>query len=213
VNVATKWELKRQASYDTLVTAAASRFHDDGYAATRVEDIVEGTGYSKGAFYFHFANKLECFWHVVDHRNAQRGEWWHIVDAHDPATTSLDELLATVFGHFEASNDGMNRWILVMVDFHQQHRQDPEVQARVAEIYDGWVGDVESFVRALQAGGWIDPDVDPQPLARQVFAYSEGIRVHSALYDMGPDGGGGLAVTGVRALLEPARTAQVAKRS
>lgn len=32
----------------------------EGAAQTRVEDIVEDTGYGKGSFYFHFPNKLDC---------------------------------------------------------------------------------------------------------------------------------------------------------
>ncbi|HEX3737923.1 MAG TPA: TetR family transcriptional regulator [Solirubrobacterales bacterium] len=50
----TKWQQKREASHAALVDSAMHRFHEQGYAATRVEDIVAGTGYSSGAFYFHF---------------------------------------------------------------------------------------------------------------------------------------------------------------
>jgi len=60
----TKWDHKRDASYNALVRSATHRFQAKGYAATTVADIVAGTGYTPGAFYHLFANKADCFWHV-----------------------------------------------------------------------------------------------------------------------------------------------------
>jgi hypothetical protein len=86
------------------------------------------------------------------------------------------------------------------------------VQARVAGYYEGWVGDLVGFVEALQAGGWLDPDHDALALARQMFAYGEGGRVHAQLYDMGPGEFERTMLGGLLALLEPARV-QVSSRS
>jgi TetR/AcrR family transcriptional repressor of nem operon len=178
----TKWDVKREASHEALVDSAMRRFHELGYAATRVEDIVAGTGYSSGAFYFHFPNKTECFWHVVERREQLRGDWSGLLDGLEPATTSLEEVLARVFAYFAEALDGLNGWILVMVDFHQQHRDDPVVQARLAEIYARWHGELDRFVGALQSAGWVAADRDPALLATQLFAAAEGMTAHASLY-------------------------------
>jgi len=183
----TKWQVKRGASYERLVDSAMRQFHDRGYAATRIEDIVAGTGYTAGAFYFHFKNKADCFWHAVEYRQRQRGDWSRLTADLDPATTPLAEILDRVFGHFATTHNGMHHWALVMVDFYNQHRGDPEHQERLTATYARWHAEIVRFVDALQEGGWVNRDRDPDVLATQLFAATEGFRVHAALYDRDPD--------------------------
>ncbi|HVS99470.1 MAG TPA: TetR/AcrR family transcriptional regulator [Solirubrobacterales bacterium] len=179
----TKWQRKREASRAALVRSAAHSFHERGYAATRVEDIVAGTGYTSGAFYFHFTDKAECFWTVVEHREGLRGEWWEIVlEGLDPGEVPLGEVLGRVFAHFDRTLEGLNEWVLVMVDFHQQHRGEGVPEARLAEVYRRWHEEMVSFAEALAERGWIDGGRDPDVLATQVFAFAEGLAVHARLY-------------------------------
>ena len=185
----TKWQLKREASLDALTRSAMRQFHDHGYAATRVEDIVEGTGYTSGAYYFHFKNKADCFWHVIAYREQLRGDWpTQILDGLDPATTGLEQVLGSVFAHFAAAESGASAWVLVMVDFHQQHRYDPEAQTKLAETYRRWHAGLAGFVTALEQGGWVDPKRDPELLATQIFAYTEGTITHTNLYKLDQPG-------------------------
>lgn len=198
----TKWEEKREASYQALVDSAMRQFHDHGYAKTRLEDILEGTGYTSGAFYFHFKSKADCFWHAIEHRQSQRGDWSKITAGLDPQTTSLNEILTRVFGHFTAIHEGMHYWPLVMVDFYNQHRTDPEVRERFKAVYARWHGEIVRFVTALQDGGWVDRDRDPVVLATQLFAATEGFRVHTALYSLELDGVGPALVELLASILE-----------
>ena len=75
-------------------------FAERGFTATRVEDIVDAAGYTRGAFYFHFENKLDCFWAVAAYREQLRGDWVsHVTAGVDPNTLSLEEILARTFAH------------------------------------------------------------------------------------------------------------------
>lgn len=159
------------------------RFHEHGYAATRIKEIVAATRYTDGAFYFHFRNKADCFWQVIAHRERHRGGFpVHVLDGLDPATASLEEVLHRVFAHFAATDDSVSSWVLVMVDFFQQHRDDPDAQARLVDTYRGWHEGLVRFVTALQRGGWVGAERDPELLATQIFAYTEGTSVHANLY-------------------------------
>jgi len=181
----TKWQERREASLEALVRSAMRQFHERGYAATRVEDIVEGTGYTSGAFYFHFKNKADCFSQVIALRDRLRGDWPdEVLEGLDPASTSLEAVLEKLYARFAATEAGISAWVLIMVDFHQQNRNDPAIQAELAETYRRWHHDIARFVRGLQRGGWIGPDRDPDLLAGQVFAYGEGMIVHSNLYQL-----------------------------
>ncbi|MGH2366093.1 MAG: TetR/AcrR family transcriptional regulator [Chloroflexota bacterium] len=177
--------------------SAVQVFHDQGYAAATVADIVAGAGYTSGAFYWHFTNKADCFWHVIAYREQLRGDWSILAAELDPSTVSLEELLVRVFSHFAESLGGFTEWVLVMVDFHQQHRQHQEALARLAEIYGRWRDEVRRFVDALVVNGWIEAPADPALLAHQVFAFAEGLTVHGALYGRSEN----LAIT-ERALIE-----------
>jgi AcrR family transcriptional regulator len=184
----TKWEIKREASRRALVDAAMRTFHERGYAATTVADIVAGTDYTSGAFYFHFKDKAECFWAVIEQREALRGAWWDAVpEAMDPAEDSLEELLEAVLSYFSEGTSGIGDWVLAMVGFYNQHRDDPDTAQRLAEVYGRWHTELAQFVARLAADGWIAGDRDPATVASEVFAFREGLTTHSRLYGLGPE--------------------------
>lgn len=175
----------RHASREAIVSAAMRLFAERGFAPTRVEDIVDAAGYTRGAFYFHFENKLDCFWAVAAYREQLRGDWVsHVTAGVDPNTLSLEEILARTFAHFAEVEQGASAWVLVMVDFFQQHREDAEAYDRIGEIYAGWHANVARFVRALQQGGWVPAGPDPELLATEVFAYVDGLTTHARLYQL-----------------------------
>ena len=87
----TKWDVKREASRAALLDAAMRSFAERGYAATTVADIAGPAGHTSGAFYFHFKDKAECFWAVVEAREELRGEWWEeALEGLDPESASLE---------------------------------------------------------------------------------------------------------------------------
>lgn len=175
---------RREASYGALVESALRVFHERGYAAATVNEIVEPTPYSAGAFYYHFANKADCFWHVVRYRDALRGEWWLIPDGLTPANASLTEVVTDALRRLAASLRGFTAWTPVMVDFYQQHRDDPDARARISELYDTWREQVGTFMHNLQTGGWIAPDRDPDLIAVQVLAFQEGLSTHASVFSI-----------------------------
>jgi len=198
----TKWDAKREASRAALLDAAMRSFAERGYAATTVADIAGPAGHTSGAFYFHFKDKSECFWAVVERREELRGEWWvQALEGLDPESTSLEQVLGRALAHFEASLEGVSGWVLVMVDFHQQHRDDAEVGDRMAAVYRRWHAELSQFVSALAAGGWIEAGRDPDALATQLFAFAEGVLVHERLYGLDPRAAQEAMTTGLVRLL------------
>ena len=183
----TKFDVKREASRAALIDAAMRSFAERGYAATTVADIVAGTDHTSGAFYFHFKDKAECFWAVVEHREERRGGWWvEVLEGLDPQSASLEAVLGRAFAHFDASHAGAGGWALVMADFHKQHRGDAAAAARLAAVYERWHAGLREFVAALAAGGWIEAGRDPDTVATQIFAFGEGMNLHEQLYGLDP---------------------------
>jgi AcrR family transcriptional regulator len=192
----------REASRQAIVAAAMHLFAEHGFAATRVEDIVQAAGYTRGAFYFHFENKLDCFWAVAAYREQLRGDWVaQVVAGADASTHSLEQVLSRTFAHFAEAEQGVSEWVLVMVDFFQQHRDDARAHERIAALYAGWHDTIVRFVRALQQGGWVPAAADAELLATELFAFVEGLTVHARLYRLPDETRAAVLIDGLVALL------------
>ena len=60
-----RWQRRKDARPAELVSAALEIFTERGYAGTRLEDVAERAGVSKGTLYLYYANKEDLFKAVV----------------------------------------------------------------------------------------------------------------------------------------------------
>lgn len=60
-----RWERRKDARPQELLSAALDLFVERGYAATRLDDVASHAGVSKGTLYLYFENKEELFKAVV----------------------------------------------------------------------------------------------------------------------------------------------------
>ena len=60
-----RWRRRKEDRPTEIVAAALDAFAARGYAATRLEDVAERAGVSKGTLYLYFKNKEELFKAVV----------------------------------------------------------------------------------------------------------------------------------------------------
>jgi len=102
-----------------LLSAAEQVFVERGLDQTKVEDITERAGRSKGSFYLHFASKEEAFKHVVEGLVARLSAFLDREAARDLAGVgSLDELFDIWIGsgvemfEFVWQNRGVMRLVL-----------------------------------------------------------------------------------------------------
>jgi hypothetical protein len=84
-----------------------------------------------------------------------------ILDGLHPDTTSLETVLERLYAHFVATNQGIGAWVLVVVDYHQQYRDDAENAEKLAAVYALWHGRIARFLTALQHRGSIVPTKTP----------------------------------------------------
>jgi AcrR family transcriptional regulator len=66
VAVKTLRDRQAEATRQLLVSVARELFAERGYAATSVEDIIQGAGVARGALYHHFSGKDTLFRAVYD---------------------------------------------------------------------------------------------------------------------------------------------------
>jgi AcrR family transcriptional regulator len=73
-----------------LLEAAAQLFAEQGYASTRVVDIVDAAGVAKGLFYWYFENKEALFRELAaDIRHKLRRTQRRAIDTNEPALVRI----------------------------------------------------------------------------------------------------------------------------
>jgi TetR/AcrR family transcriptional regulator, fatty acid metabolism regulator protein len=65
-NLITTDSSRKSATRRRILDAATAVISQSGYHGTSVDDIVQASGSSKGAFYFHFPSKEEMFFGLID---------------------------------------------------------------------------------------------------------------------------------------------------
>jgi AcrR family transcriptional regulator len=178
-----KFQLKREATYQLLIEAGMTCFAEKGYAATTLGDIVARTGHTKGAFYGHFESKEQLFLHILDYQLQITNGWTNVPEEFSPADTTLEEVLVITLTRLGQMLKGINNWILVLVDFYQQTKHLPEIQAKLKEKYREWVAGIEDLITVLQERGWISREKDTRLIAMQVIAFNEGYTIFSVLFE------------------------------
>lgn len=182
----TKFDVRREATRAELIRLGIERLPALGYSSATIEDVVRGTGRTRGAFYFHFASKEDFFEALLLERAAVRGQWWELVD--EAGATSVVQALEVVFGRFAEVDPGGGQWALLAADYAKSVQDQPDRLARLRDIYTGWIDEIARFIAVLRARGLARTDVDPRPLAAEVFAVAEGHYLHREVYGAEPVG-------------------------
>ena len=94
---APRWERKAEERPEALFEAAITVFSDRGYRATRLEEVAEAAGVSKGTVYRYFLNKEDLLEKALDHRR------------------NLGRAQEALFGLFLVSPDTLARVALGMI--------------------------------------------------------------------------------------------------
>lgn len=89
-----------------ITDAAFAAFCENGYAATRLDDVARRAGIAKGTIYLYFKNKLALFQAVIEAKLVGAMDSVDtLIDAHDGDTAVLIQMLLTkVYDHLVQSD-------------------------------------------------------------------------------------------------------------
>ena len=178
-----KFQLKREATYRQLIEAGLSCFLEKGFAATRIEDIVERAGYTRGAFYFHFKTKEEVFFQALELRTGLRDGWLDTPRRYSSQDTTLEQVLTVCIFELEQNQVDDRTWFMVMIDFYLQTKNDPHMRGKLKGFYQSWMAEIADFVDVLKEGGWVATDRNSAQIAAQMWAFAEGYAATTILFD------------------------------
>ncbi len=163
-----------------LLDAGERIFVAEGFHRATVEDIAEAAGYTRGAFYAHFADKADLLLTLLEARDRAGLD---DLDARLEAQGGDEQLEATMawFRDRFAAPSGLD---LAVGEFGATGITNPEHRARMRTWLDTARGRVAEMVREGFDRAGIDTPIDADRLALIIVALVNGL---AALQRLDPD--------------------------
>ena len=161
-----------------LVRAAASVFAREGYAGTKIMDIVREAGVSTGTVYGRFRSKNELLREAVVGASTKAGVLAN-------TARSLGELFRFGARLFDRP---LYNFEALRLEAYVTARRESEVAQALADAYDRWRAGVGPLIDAAEADGEI-ADLDPEAVLFLYRTLYLGMLLHRASGLDGPDPG------------------------
>jgi TetR/AcrR family transcriptional repressor of nem operon len=171
---------------ERILDAAARLFHERGFQATSLDDILAGTGVCRSNLYYHFASKEELGLAVVD-RLAERFGVEVIEgilrDERSPARVRLERFLAAITDRLE---DGAYRRGCPFGNLALELAADhPKFRDRLSGLFRRWEEALAACLRDGIRRGELRSDLDADHTATVLVSQFEGAVLLSKTYGHG----------------------------
>lgn len=169
--------MARPRAFDegAVVRAARDRFWSHGYSATSMDDLVQGTGMSKGSIYNAFTDKHSLYLRTFE---SYCNDIVSQVAAHlDGPDEAAADRLRNLFDGVIHSGDSaaVPRGCFLAKATAERAALDPDVQAVAARTFAALEGLLVDTVKAAQRAGSIAAARDPARTARHCLATLRGL--------------------------------------
>jgi TetR/AcrR family acrAB operon transcriptional repressor len=174
------------ATRNQLLDAAETVFHRQGVARSSLDDIARAAGLTRGAVYWHFADKADLFAAMMD-RTVLPMEQALRQATDDPGTDPIAAMRQTLMETLQAVvDDPRTRRALEIAVFRVEMTGDMEVvQARRIAVRAAFLALYERALSRAQASGQIQAREPARTLALGLFALVDGLAQNWLLQ---PDG-------------------------
>jgi AcrR family transcriptional regulator len=125
----TKHQRRSDATRCALLEAGRRIFARDGFDASRIEDIAEATGHTRGAFYTHFNSKEDLFFTLFEQDAGKLLRELRFVLEH----SSGDRLRALRNAYKARASD--RQWMMLSLEFKLFALRHPKLHARLARTH------------------------------------------------------------------------------
>jgi len=159
-----------------LLDTAERLIETNGFAATSVDQILEASGSSKGAFFHHFESKRALAHALVGrYVDADLAMLQAGLDAADGVADPADRLLAFLAFYENWSGDlTAEAACLYIAVITERDLLDEQTSAEVERAIVGWRTSVAELIRDAYASASVTDGPDPEELADQLFVTFEG---------------------------------------
>ena len=161
-------EYKEQAR-EKIIEYALNMFSQKGYTHTRMTDIANGLGVSKGAIYEYFQSKEKLFIEAIKHHGEKRGQIVQsFLDKGSLKSLStvefFDELLEMRMGSLQLN-----------IDLLRETDRNRELRKRLTQLTQKWEQGLIDLINDVKKRGEIKQNIDSQSLSRGILALRDGL--------------------------------------
>lgn len=167
-----------------ILDGARRCFTRNGFHATSVQDVLKETGLSAGAVYRYFKGKDELVAAVAAEALETVREGFAAAREADPPPAP-DVLFGVIFGRLRKAMgaDETHRELpQLLLQVWGETLRNEELASVLAKAYallrEQWTG----LFRAYQERGWVDPEANPEHVARTLIGAVQGYFVQQALF-------------------------------
>lgn len=160
---------------DEVADAAMHVFWRRGFAATSVQDLVEGTGLSRSSLYGAFESKQGLYEQALRRYEAITTSNVELLTGPGSAKELIEELLMRVVE--SELGDPQRRGCLVANATLEVAGHDAVVAALVADNFQRLQGALEKLIARGQQAGEVSAEKSPLALARFIVCTMQGMRV------------------------------------
>jgi TetR/AcrR family transcriptional regulator, transcriptional repressor of aconitase len=166
------------ARRNAILEAALACFARQGFHETTIQDIADEAGVSHGAIYRYFASKDQMVLAVAHRDRAARGRRFEAAAREARASRALAQALRTAAELQPGPEADLRRRMSAQV--LAEGVRNPEVNEAIRDTWGDVLGRMAAIVRRGQAAGELDPDLDPDAVARLLGAIHSGLVMHQA---------------------------------
>lgn len=167
-----------RVTYRRILEAAADLIHRRGVTATRVDDVLAGSGAGKSQFYHYFDNKDDLVTRVVEYQATRALDLQaRALDDPDP-WSGLRSWFDTILT--QQREAGFVGGCPVGSIAAEVGDRDPVLAARLAAFFDAQRRRLVDHLRRMQDDARLNPGADPEALASLVVATTQGGRLLAA---------------------------------
>ncbi len=161
-----------------MVDSAFSVFARSGFERATVDEIVRDAGYSKGAFYVHFASKEDLFWAMLDERiDGVQDTLRNAIDIELSVAENQRRILQAIF----AMDKEDPAWPALFMEFAAHAARNPRAREKLGEMYRRWHTFTVETLKIAREAGKIRADLDIEFTASVMIALMEGTLIQSRL--------------------------------
>lgn len=172
-----------EATRGALLDAALTVFSRQGYAATRLEDIAQEAGVTRGAVYHHFGGKAELYHALLEERFGRANQVWEETAKQGGTPLQLLRRLLIRSLHY-LEEDPDYRALQELIAF--KTAMVPELEEGLRRKQDGTRQLIDYLAQLIEQGidlGEIRPGVNPRDAALALIGLLNGV---SLLWLMDP---------------------------
>ncbi|OZM57056.1 TetR family transcriptional regulator [Lottiidibacillus patelloidae] len=157
-----------------IICKVAEIIHSNGYANTKLSDILKETGIGKGQFYHYFQSKQDLSLAVIDYliSEMEKALFTNVLDKDFPPKEKLNLMLDEIY-KMQEIGEGKNGCPIgnLAVEISEEEAM---FRDKVASFFDLWEKKVQEVLDNMYRNGELRMKIDTKKQARSIIAMIEG---------------------------------------